>query len=155
NARTMLEQPRKAYLLLNVEPDFDCHDPRTGIKAMGAADLVVAMAAYRSFAADHANVLLPIVPFTETSGTYVNCEGRMQSFNAVVKPLGDARPAWKVLRVLGNLMSLPGFGQETTAAVRDEVCKADAVAGMLNNRVEGIALNVEAVPADGLERIAD
>src|SRR5206468_3242437 len=81
NARTLLEQPRKAYLLLNAEPDFDCHDPRTAIKAMGAADLVVAMAAYRSFAADYANVLLLIVPFTETSGTYVNCEGRMQSFN--------------------------------------------------------------------------
>src|SRR5213075_2355895 len=84
----------------HTEPDFDCHDPRTAIKAMGAADLVVAMAAYRSFAADYANVLLPIVPFTETSGTYVNCEGRMQSFNGAVKPLGEARPAWKVLRVL-------------------------------------------------------
>ncbi|TMH80195.1 MAG: NADH-quinone oxidoreductase subunit G, partial [Betaproteobacteria bacterium] len=112
NARTLLEQPRRAYLLLNAEPDFDCHDPRTAIKAMGAADLVVAMAAYRSFAADYANVLLPVVPFTETSGTYVNCEGRMQSFNGAVKPLGEARPAWKVLRVLGNLMSLPGFDHE-------------------------------------------
>src|SRR6266496_333995 len=92
NARTMLERPRKAYLLLNAEPDFDCHDPRTAMKAMDAADLVVAMAAYRSFAADYADVLLPIAPFTETSGSFINCEGRMQSFNAAVRPLGEARP---------------------------------------------------------------
>jgi NADH-quinone oxidoreductase subunit G len=155
NAKTMFAQPRRAYILLHAEPDFDCQDPRAATKALAGADMVVALAAYRSFAADYANVLLPVVPFTETPGTFVNCEGRMQSFNAVVKPLGDARPAWKVLRVLGNLMSLPGFDQETTEAVRDEVCKADAVAGKLNNRVEGVALDVKGVPADGLERIAD
>jgi NADH-quinone oxidoreductase subunit G len=155
NARAMLAQPRRAYILLHAEPDFDCADPNAATRAMAAADMVVALAAYRSFAADYADVLLPVVPFSETSGTFVNCEGRMQSFNAVVKPLGDARPAWKVLRVLGNLMSLPGFDQETTEAVRDEVCKPDAVADKLNNRLDGVALKVEAAPADGLERIAD
>jgi NADH-quinone oxidoreductase subunit G len=155
NAATMLEQPRRAYILLHAEPDFDCADPKTATKAMASADLVVALAAYRSFAADYANVLLPIVPFTETSGTFVSCEGRMQSFNAVVKPLGDARPAWKVLRVLGNLMSLPGFDQETTEAIRDEVCKADAVASRLSNRLDGVALECDEMPANGLERIAD
>jgi len=155
NAGTMLAQPRRAYILLHAEPDFDCHDPRAATKAMGAADMVVALAAYRSFAADYADVLLPVVPFTETSGTYVNCEGRMQSFNAVVKPLGDARPAWKVLRVLGNLMSLPGFDQESTEAIRDEVCRADAVASKLSNRIEGVALEIDSAPSDELERIAD
>jgi NADH-quinone oxidoreductase subunit G len=155
NARTLLEQPRRAYLLLNAEPDFDCHDPRTAIKAMGAADLVVAMAAYRSFAADYANVLLPVVPFTETSGTYVNCEGRMQSFNGAVKPLGEARPAWKVLRVLGNLMSLPGFDHESTEAVRDEVCRPQDVAGRLDNRLNGVELAFESGPGQELQRIAD
>jgi len=115
---------------------------------------VVALAAYRSFAADYADVILPVVPFTETSGTFVNCEGRMQSFNAVVKPLGDARPAWKVLRVLGNLMSLPGFDQETTEAIRDEGCRSEAVAARLNNRVD-VALKLDAAPSGGLERIAD
>src|SRR5216117_3080022 len=149
NATTLLEQPRKAYLLLNAEPDFDCHDPRAAIKAMGAADLVVAMAAYRSFAADYANVLLPIVPFTETSGTYVNCEGRMQSFNGAVKPLGEARPAWKVLRVLGNLMRLPGFDHESTEAVREETCRPEDVAGRLANRLDGITLKLDSPPASG------
>jgi NADH-quinone oxidoreductase subunit G len=155
NARTMLSQPRRAYILLHAEPDFDCADPRAATKAMASAEMVVALAAYRSFAADYANVLLPVVPFTETPGTFVNCEGRVQSFNAVVKPLGDARPAWKVLRVLGNLMSLPGFDHESTEAVRDEVCRADAVAARLNNRLDGVALKIDAAPADGLERIAD
>jgi NADH-quinone oxidoreductase subunit G len=155
NARTMLEQPRKAYLLLNIEPDFDCHDPRTAIKAMGAADLVVAVAAYRSFAADYANVLLPIVPFTETSGTYVNCEGRMQSFNGAVKPLGEARPAWKVLRVLGNLMSLPGFEYESTEAVRGEICRTEDIAGRLDNRLNGLELALDSGSGEELQRIAD
>jgi NADH-quinone oxidoreductase subunit G len=155
NAKSQLEQPRRAYLLLNAEPDFDCHDPRTAIKAMGAADLVVAMAAYRSFAADYANVLLPVVPFTETSGSYVNCEGRMQSFNGVVKPLGEARPAWKVLRVLGNLMSLPGFDHESTEAIRDEACRPEAVAGRLDNRLSGLALELDSAGDEELQRIAD
>jgi NADH-quinone oxidoreductase subunit G len=151
----MLAQPRRAYLLLNAEPDLDCHDPRTAIKAMGAADLVVALAAYRSFAADYANVLLPIVPFTETSGSFVNCEGRMQSFNGVVKPLGEARPAWKVLRVLGNLMSLPGFDYESTEAIRDETCRPEAVAGKLDNRLNGFALGRDSADEQELQRIAD
>jgi len=155
NARSMLARPRRAYILLHAEPDFDCHDPGEATKAMAAADMVVALAAYRSFAADYADVLLPVVPFTETSGTYVNCEGRMQSFNAVVKPLGEARPAWKVLRVLGNLMSLPGFDHESTEAIRDEVCKPDAVAARLDNRLNGIGLQLDSGSPDGLERIAD
>ncbi|MGB5080814.1 MAG: NADH-quinone oxidoreductase subunit NuoG [Burkholderiales bacterium] len=155
NARSMLERPRKAYLLLNVEPDFDCHDARTAIKAMAAADMVVAMASFRSFAADYADVLLPIAPFTETSGTFVSCEGRMQSFNGAVRPLGEARPAWKVLRVLANLMSLRGFDYESTEAIRDEICTPDAVAGRLDNRLSGLALDLESAAGEGVQRIAD
>jgi len=155
NARAMLEQPRRAYLLLNAEPDFDCHDPRTAIRAMDSAELVVALASYRSFAADYADVLLPVAPFTETSGTFVNCAGRMQSFNGVVKPLGQTRPAWKVLRVLGNLMSLQGFDYESSEAIRDETCTPEAVAGRLDNRLNGLALAPDALKSDGLERIAD
>ena len=63
---------------------------------------------------EYADVLLPITPYTETSGTFVNSEGRVQSFNGVVRPLGDARPGWKVLRVLGNLLSVPGFDYESS-----------------------------------------
>jgi NADH-quinone oxidoreductase subunit G len=155
NAKAMIEQPRKAYLLLNAEPDFDCQDPRAAIKAMDSAELVVALAAYRSFAADYADVLLPIAPFTETSGSFVNCEGRMQSFNGVVKPLGEARPAWKVLRVLGNLMSFDGFEYDTTEAIRDEVCAPGAVAARLDNRLDGVDMQVVPPAQDGLQRIAE
>jgi NADH-quinone oxidoreductase subunit G len=69
---------------------------------------------------DYADVLLPISPFSETAGTFVNCEGRAQSFNGTVKPLGETRPAWKVLRVLGNLLGLSGFDYENSEAIRDE-----------------------------------
>ena len=66
---------------------------------------------------DISDVLLPIAPFTETSGSFVNAEGRLQSFHAVVRPLGDTRPAWKVLRVLGNLLGLSGFDADASQAV--------------------------------------
>ncbi|MBX3663154.1 MAG: NADH-quinone oxidoreductase subunit NuoG [Burkholderiales bacterium] len=109
NARQMIESPLKAYLLLGAEPELDCANPRAAIAAMRQAELVVAMSPFQHGAADYANVMLPIAPFTETAGTFVSTEGRVQSFNGVVKPLGETRPAWKVLRVLGNLLGLEGF----------------------------------------------
>jgi len=154
NAAAMLAAPRQAYLLVNVEPDLDTGNPRQAMRALGSAKLVVALAAYRSEAVDYADVLLPIAPFTETSGTFVSAEGRMQSFNAAVKPRGDARPAWKVLRVLGNLLGLPGFDYDRSESIRDEACRPDALAGRLSNAVGGVALEPGG-PAPRLERIAD
>src|SRR3954467_2618822 len=152
----MLEQPRKAYVLLNLEPELDCHDPGTALRALHAADFVVALTPYGSTtAADYADVLLPIAPFTETSGSFVNCEGRLQSFNGAVKPLGDARPAWKLLRVLGNLLGLSGFEQDSSEAVRDEVCAADTVASRLDNALRGMEVRLQPSTANGLHRIAD
>ena len=98
--------------------------------------------------------MLPIAPFTETAGTFVNAEGRMQSFNGVVKPLGEARPAWKVLRVLGNLLGLTGFDQDSSEQVRDEIAKPAEVAAKLDNRLNGVALQLAAATG-GLQRIAD
>jgi NADH-quinone oxidoreductase subunit G len=104
--------------------------------------------------ADVADVLLPIAPFTETAGTFVNAEGRAQSFHGVVKPLGDARPAWKVLRVLGNLLDLPGFDFETADAVRVAALGDDAALGeRLDNR--SAAPLPAAAAATGLQRLAD
>ncbi len=111
--------PLKACLLLNVEPSLDVADPPRALAALGSAEMVVAMTAFMPVD-DVADVLLPITPFTETSGTYVNAEGRVQSAHGVVKPRGDARPAWKALRVLGNLLGLAGFSFETSEEVRDE-----------------------------------
>ena len=152
NAAAMLTDPRKAYLLLNVEPDFDCHDARTAAKAMDAAEFVVGLTAYKGSALDYADVLLPIAPFTETSGSFVNIEGRRQSFNGVVRPLGDARPAWKVLRVLGNLLGIAGFDYDSSEQVRDEF--GSDLAGKLGNRLNGMTLALPAANA-GLQRLAD
>jgi NADH-quinone oxidoreductase subunit G len=101
----MFAQPRQAYLLHGVEADLDCHHPQQAVAALKAAALVVMLTPFADGAArDYADVLLPVAPFTETSGSFVNTEGRLQSFTGVVRPLGDSRPAWKVLRVLGNLL---------------------------------------------------
>ena len=151
----MFAQPRKAYILLGVEPELDCHNPRQALVALKTAALVVVMTPFADGAApDYADVLLPITPFTETSGTYVNCEGRIQSFNGVVRPFADSRPAWKVLRVIGNLLALPGFDQDSSEQVRDEVVPPGATfAGGLDNTLRAAPLSLSA--GSGLQRVAD
>lgn len=121
NAKTMLENPRKAYLLLNVEPALDCQNARVAKQAIAQAECVVALTSYQSEALNDAHVLLPIAPFTETSGTYMSMEGRVQSFKAVTKALGESRPAWKVLRVLANTLGLAGFEFDSSEQVKDEI----------------------------------
>ena len=155
NAVTMLDKPRKAYLLLNTEPELDCANPQQAMAAMKAADLVVAMSAYKNHAIEYADVLLPITPFSETSGTFVSTEGRVQSFKGTVKPLGDARPAWKVLRVLGNLLNISGFAYDSSEGVRDEVLGNSDVSSRLNNNLQGFSLHIEPASTSGLQRIAE
>jgi NADH-quinone oxidoreductase subunit G len=154
NAATMLAQPRKAYLLLNVEAELDTANPQQAMAAVQAADLVVAMSAYKHHATEYADVLLPIAPFTETSGTFVSTEGRVQSFKGAVKPLGEARPAWKVLRVLGNLLDVAGFDQDTSEDVRDDLMKGVDVASKLNNALDAIEIKAASASA-GLQRVSD
>jgi NADH-quinone oxidoreductase subunit G len=157
-AHEMLAQPRSAYVLMHCEPELDTANGRQAAAALRAAQFVVAMSAFHTDATDYAHVILPVTPFTETSGTFVNTEGRMQSFNAVVRPLGDARPAWKVLRVLGNLLDLRGFDQDTSEAVRDEACQPGAIAGRLSNAITGVAVTLAHGPAlhnGALERVTD
>ena len=103
-AHAMLQAPRKAYVLIGVEPELDCWDGAGALKAMQAAELVIALSPYASTSTKtYAKIILPVGSFAETSGTYVNAEGIWQSFQGASKPFGAARPAWKVLRVLGNL----------------------------------------------------
>ena len=155
NAAQMLASPRKAYVLLNVEAELDTHDAQQAMAAMQAADMVVVLSAYRHHATQYADVMLPIAPFSETSGTFVNTEGRAQSFKGAVRPLGEARPAWKVLRVLGNLLEVPGFDYDTSEAVRDEVL-AGYSSARLSNAVTGVALQAIATSQnEGLQRVSD
>ena len=121
---------------------------------MNGAGLVVALTSFEDAMVDNADVLLPIAPFSETAGTFVNAEGRVQSFHGVVKPAGDSRPAWKVLRVLGNLLGLAGFNHETSEEVRAEALGDTAsVPSRLDNRSDAAVTLVPA--AGGLERITD
>jgi NADH-quinone oxidoreductase subunit G len=97
-------------------------------------------------------VLLPVSPFTETSGTFVNAEGRVQSFHGVVRPLGDTRPAWKVLRVLGNMLGLDGFDFETSEEVRAQALPVDVSARLSNSCSVPVVVQAE---FEDLERISD
>jgi NADH-quinone oxidoreductase subunit G len=116
NAGQMLGGGLKAVLLLNTEPEFDSAAGARAAAALGQAGMVVTLSPFKANL-EFSDVLLPIAPFTETPGTFVNAEGRVQSFHAVVKPLGETRPAWKVLRVLANLLGLPGFEFESSQDV--------------------------------------
>lgn len=154
NAQAMLDTPRKAYILLNTEPEFDAADPRKALAALAQAGTVVVLSPFRSEAAmQYADVILPVTPFTETAGTFVNCEGKPQSFNGVVRALGESRPGWKVLRVLGNLLDVAGFDYETAESVRAEVLSAP-VDAQLDNATDA-PIRVAAAAANGIERIAD
>jgi NADH-quinone oxidoreductase subunit G len=104
----MIEHPPKALVLLGCEPDRDCSDGEGAVKAMQAAGFVLALTPYLGDALQtHADVVLPVGTFAETAGTFVNGEGRWQSFGGVASPVGESRPAWKVLRVLCSLLQMP------------------------------------------------
>jgi NADH-quinone oxidoreductase subunit G len=116
HAGQMLGGGLKATILLNTEPEFDSAAGGAAAEALAQAEMVVTLSPFKANMA-FSDVLLPIAPFTETSGSFVNAEGRLQSFHAVVKPLADTRPAWKVLRVLANLLEIPGVSFETSQDV--------------------------------------
>ena len=156
----LFAHPKKAYVLLNAEPELDAANPQQARAALDGAEMVVAMSAFKH-GVDYADVLLPIAPFSETAGTFVNCEGRAQSFNGTVKPLGEARPAWKVLRVLGNLLGVAGFDYDTSEAVRDEALGKGVLdhSARLNNMsktvVSAAAYKNTAGNGGALERVTD
>ena len=131
-AGQMLAGGLKAAILLNTEPEFDSAAGQKAAEGLGKVDTVVTLSPFKTNLA-FSDVLLPIAPFTETSGSFANAEGRLQSFHAVVKPLGETRPAWKVLRVLGNLLGLPGFEFESSQEV---LAAATATAPALNNATQ-------------------
>ena len=124
NAGQMLDGKLKAILLLNNEPEFDSAAGAKARASLNAVQMVVTLSSFKANMG-FSDVLLPIAPFTETPGTFVNAEGRVQSFHAVVKPLAETRPAWKVLRVLANLLDLPGFDFESSQDVLKQISGAD------------------------------
>ena len=133
NAMQMLQASSlKSLVLLNTEPALDGAFADT--RRLAGIDMVVTLSPFKTNL-DISDVLLPVSPYTETAGTFINTEGRVQSFYGVVKPLGETRPAWKVLRVLGSMMHLPGFEFNTIEEVRAMAVPQD-VASCLSNRTQ-------------------
>ncbi len=150
NAAQMLEGRLKAALLLNTEPVFDSAAGAKAATALAGVDMVVTLSPFKTNM-EFSDVLLPIAPFSETSGTFVNAEGRAQSFHAVVRPLGDTRPGWKVLRVLANLLDIPGIDFQTSQEVLEKATHAPqgdrmefVPAAELNNRSKASLTTVTA-----------
>ena len=159
NAAQIVAEPPRALLLFDVEPEDDCADPAAMAAALGKAEFIVSFSPFVNAAEGYAHVMLPIAPFTETAGSLVNCEGRLQSFNPVVQPLAETRPGWKVLRVLGNLLGLNGFDFQSAPEVRAEAFSAIGGAGNIATTLARKAdlplpQSLPAAHPQGLERIA-
>ena len=149
NAAEMLMGGTKALILLNTEPIFDCAAELTPLTGLKKCEMVVTLSPFKANL-EFSDVLLPIAPFTETPGTFVNAEGRVQSFHAVVKPLGETRPAWKVLRVLANILGLNGFEYDSTQNI---LAKMMSEFGVEPGRIDGV--DALFVPQSALNNSSD
>ena len=154
NANDVLK--KRALIVLGAEPELDCADPQAAMAALKSAEFVVQLSPWKT-GLDYAKAILPITPFTETSGTFVNIEGRAQSFYATVNALGEARPGWKVLRVIGSLLRRRGMELDTLDEVRRACLAGKDVRALLSNQIGGETGGAAggAEPRGGTERIAD
>jgi NADH-quinone oxidoreductase subunit G len=143
---------KNAMVLLGAEPRLDCANPQAALKALRDAQFVVQLSPWKT-GLDYAHAVLPIAPFTETAGTFVSIEGRAQSFYATVNPLGETRPGWKVLRVLGSLLGRREMEFDTIDEVRRACLEGKDITALCSNRI-GAAAGTPAQGA-GLQRIAD
>src|SRR5207302_11024437 len=150
NVKSILE--RKALVLLHCEPELDFADTRFATRAVNEAEFVVQLSAFET-GLDYADVLLPIAPFTETAGTFVNTEGRLQSFYAAVNPLGGSRPGWKVLRALGTMLGRPGTGYDRIEEARAGCLRGRDVSSLLSNPTQ-VERGPMALDSPGTDRSA-
>jgi NADH-quinone oxidoreductase subunit G len=143
---------KKAIVVLGAEPGLDCADPQAALQALGGAEFVVQLSPWRT-GLDYAQAILPITPFTESAGTFVNIEGRAQSFHATVNPLGEARPGWKVLRVLGSLLGREEMQLDTIDEVRAACLRRLDISKLLSNKISSIPVSTAQIA--GIQRVAD
>ncbi len=154
--QSVLSGDRRAVILMNLEPDADLPNPMDARAALAKANTVIALSAYQSpDLLEVADVILPITPFTETVSTFVNLEGRAQTVQPSVKPLGDCRPAWKVLRVLGGLLNLDGFLYNAPEEVLGEALGENYASRLSNQATTNTVANGNLAPFSGLERVSD
>ena len=153
DAKRMMEAKLKAYITFGIEPELDCANPSIVKRALDEADFNVVVTAFSSDSIDaFADVQLPLATFAETSGSYVNAEGGWQTFKGTVKPKGEARPGWKILRVLGNLFDVEGFAYTTSIEVQHELRKQLETL-QIKNRQER-RFNMDTPHIEGLQRIS-
>ncbi|MBU3590303.1 NADH-quinone oxidoreductase subunit NuoG [Polynucleobacter sp. 80A-SIGWE] len=153
---SVLSGERRAVILMNIEPDADLPNPAQARAALAKANTVIALSAYKSAdLLEVADVILPISTFTETVSTFVNSEGRAQTIQPAVKPLGDSRPAWKVLRVLGGLLNLDGFLYNMPEEVLGEALSENYCTKLSNQSTATGLSNSNVTASAGLERISD
>ena len=125
SADKILSQKKEAYIMMNFDPLYDYHSPKKINAALKKAKFNLAISPYISDSFREFDIVLPMTPFTETSGTFINMEKTIQSFSAVTPPAGQSRPGWKILRVLANFLQLEGFSYDSSEEV-----KADAMIEM-------------------------
>lgn len=154
NVQQMITQPRRAYLIHGLEPLLDAADGSALCDALNASDVTVAISSYRSAIEDCADIALPLASFCEQSGTYVNFSGLVQKSRAAATPAGEARPGWKIIRVLGNHLGVSGFEQNSIEQLADEIGLTGQVE--LPQTAQGdIALPTNTGPAEGFRRVTD
>jgi NADH-quinone oxidoreductase subunit G len=155
NAAAMLEEDLSAYIIYNIEPELDCWDARAAVSAMESAECVIAFTSHASEKMQvYADVLLPLAQFAENEGSYINVEGRHQRFNSAVDPLDEARPGWKILRVLANKLALDGFQYDTLADVSEEM--AGLIGDIKSDNQNEYTLPTSLSRANGsLQRLSD
>ncbi len=154
--QSILSGDRRAVLLMNIEPDADLPNPEQARAALANANTVIALSAYQSTdLLEVADVILPISTYSESVATFINAEGRIQTVQPSVKPLGDSRPAWKVLRVLGGLLDLDGFLFNMPEEVLGEALDDDYCTRLNNQATMNAIVNGNMAPYNGLERLAD
>ena len=153
---SVLSGERRAVILMNIEPDADLPNPAAARAALAKANTVIALSAYKSAdLLEVADVILPISTFSETVSTFVNLEGRAQTVQPSIKPLGGSRPAWKVIRVLGGLLGLDGFLFNLPEEVLGEALPENYCTRLSNKTSATSIANVNAASVNGLERLAD
>ena len=120
SADKILSQSKEAYIMMNFDPLYDYHSPKKINSALKKAKFNLAISPYISDSFKEFDVVLPMTPFTETSGTFINMEKTIQSFSAVTPPVGQSRPGWKILRVLANFLQLEGFSYDSSEEVKTD-----------------------------------
>ena len=156
NAKRMVSENEalRAYVLYGVEPGLDMHRSGLAQTAMEQADFVVQCSAFISEEAmNYADVLLPIAHYAEQSGTYINCTGAVQGSRAAAKPAGEARPGWKVLRVMGNYLDVEGFDHITIEDVQDDYVLG--FEGIVRQRGMGLKEIPDRVEEGAVQRICE